>query len=191
MSSPEYDLKFLQAGLVDLEGYLLSKEIYWPVVISSPPGEAPYPRLTLGSLLLAQARLQSGSLTPEQRTAFERLNQRINEARQRWQVAWSQKAAREFHARLNLWRDYIEDYRKDPGGNVDRYDYEVSRRVMLELLQREAEGIPEAELDLLSGLDSFIRSVLRSGDFIWENEIQDVFPKSRYWYLYGRPRGSN
>jgi hypothetical protein len=188
MPSIEYDLKYIQAGLVDLEGYLLSKELYWPVGASAPAGETHYPRLTLGNLLLARARLSGRDLDPQQRAEFERLDQRLQEISKQWQVAWGQKAAREFSARLKLWRDFLDEYRKQPNANLDRYAYEVSRRVTLQLLSSETREIHEEEADLLHGLDELLRAVFIPGQFVWDMELKASFPKSTYWYLYGMPK---
>jgi hypothetical protein len=134
MPSIEYDLNFLQAGLEDLEGYLLSKELYWPIDAGAPAGETPYPRMTLGNLFLARARLSGRRLSTAERAQLDHLNKRMQEVRQQWLVAWGQKSVREFGARLRLWRDFLEEYRKNPMENLDRYAYEVNRRVILDLL---------------------------------------------------------
>ncbi len=188
MPSIEYDLKYIQAGLVDMEGYLLSKELYWPVGATAPAGETHYPRLTLGNLLLARARLSGRGLSSEQRSEFEHLDQRLKQVRQQWQVAWGQKAAREFSARLRLWRDFLDEYRKKPKANLDRYAYEVNRRVILQLLSSETREVPDEEAELLSGLDELLRAVFLPGEFVWEADLEASFPKSAYWYLYGMPK---
>lgn len=188
MPSIEYDLKYIQAGLVDLEGYLLSKELYWPVGASAPAGETHYPRLTLGNLLLARARLSGRELSSEQRSEFDRLDKRVQEIRQQWQVAWGQKATREFSARLRLWRDFLNEYRKQPKANLDRYAYEVNRRVTLQLLSSETGEVPGEEVELLSGLDELLRAVFLPGQFVWDAELEASFPENIYWYLYGMPK---
>jgi hypothetical protein len=188
MPSIEYDLKYIQAGLVDLEGYLLSKELYWPVGATAPAGETHYPRLTLGNLLLARARLSGRELSPEQSSEFERLDQLLQETRQNWKVAWEQKAAKEFSARLRLWRDFINDYRKQPKSNLDRYAYEVNRRVTLQLLTPETAEVPDEETELLNGLDELLRAVFIPGEFVWDGDLKVSFPKNIFWYLYGMPK---
>lgn len=188
MPSIEYDLNYIQAGLVDLEGYLLSKELYWPVGATAPAGETAYPRMTLGNLLMARARLSGRQLSAEQRSELERQDKRLQEIRRQWQVAWGQKAAKEFSARLRLWRDFLEEYRKQPQANLDRYAYEVNRRVSLQLLSSEAENVPEEELELLSGLDGLLRAVFVPGQFVWDAELKASFPENPYWYLYGMPK---
>ena len=188
MPSVEYDLNYLRAGLLDLQGYLLSNEMYWPVGATSPSGEPPYPRVTLGNLLLAQSRLEGRRLTGEQKAEYERLKQRLESTRQEWRVAWEQKAQREYSARLNLWRDFLEEYRKKPAANIDRYPYEVSRRVLLQLLEPEAGTIPAEEAEMRSGLDGILKAVFMPGKFVWDEELKTSFAREPYWYLYGEPK---
>jgi hypothetical protein len=185
MPSIEYDLNFLHAGLADLEGYLLSKELYWPIDVSQPAGEAPFPRMTLGNLFLAHTRLSERHLSFAERVQMDHLNKRMEAIRQHWLVAWGQKSAREFSARLRLWRDFLEEYRNNSSENLDRYAYEVTRRVVLHLLSSEAQGIPEEELELLNGLDELLRAVFQPGKFIWSDKLKSSFPENPYWYLYG------
>jgi hypothetical protein len=186
MPSIQYDLEYLRAGLEELESYLLSNELYWPVGAKPPAGEPAYPRLTLSGLLLARKRLHARSLPNNLPVDLARLDQRLDETRDRWRVAWEAKATREFHARLNLWRDFLQEYRDHPENNADRYAYEVQRRAMLDLLAPDATGAPQAERDLLHSLDQLLRAVLVSGEFVWETELQHGFPADEYWYLYGR-----
>lgn len=188
MSSVGYDLGYFQAGVQVLKEYMLSGEIYWPIGAKPPAGEPSYPQLTLGGLLLARARLEGRRLAPEEDMALARLDREYDRLRSRWRVAWEAKAAREFHARLVLWRDFLEEYRAGPGNNADRYTYEVTRRVMLELLLPQSAGVPPEEIELLEALDQLLRSRLEMEDFIWDMELAPGFPKENYWYLYGLPR---
>ena len=185
MPSAEYDIRYLQAGMSLLEDYLLSADLYWPVGASPPPGEPPYPRLTLGGMLLARKRAQAYSLTTNQQAEFAQLVQQMDAVRSRWRSAWGQKAAREFRSRLNLWGNFLEDYRENPSANADRYRYEVGRRVQLQLLADEAIDLPQSDLDLLNGLDRVLQAALIPGRFIWDEELASGFPRETYWYLYG------
>jgi hypothetical protein len=49
------DRAYLEAGIPELEDYLLSDELYWPI---SARGHN-LPRLTIGGLLLANDRLEA------------------------------------------------------------------------------------------------------------------------------------
>ena len=175
MPSAEYDLRYLDAGVKLLEGYLLSKDVYWPVGVTPPPGETPYPRLTLGGMELALLRARARALNASQQAQLAKIDEQMDAVRSRWRVAWGQKATAEFHARLTLWRNFIEEYRESPESNASRYPYEVSRRVLLHLLGAEANSPPQAELDLLDGLDRFVRAVLTPGDFFGTPSCSPVF----------------
>lgn len=185
MSSSQYDLGYLNAGLSSLESYLLSDDVYWDLRAPSPPGELPYPQLTLGNLLLVRARLAARPLSLEHTRLLSELEARLEATRTKWREAWTRKAKREFGARLRLWRDFLEDYRRDPETNVDRYAYEVSRRVMLHFLQIEADPISSHERELLTGLDKVLYAVLVPGRFIWDKDLLYGFPSQDFPYLYG------
>ena len=84
-----------------------------------------------------------------------------------------------------MWGNYLEDYRDNPSGNVDRFAYEIRLRVMIELLLPECGQVSPSEKDMLVGLDRILRNVLVAGEFIWDEEIQPGFPPDIYWFLYG------
>ena len=186
MPSIEYDLRYLQAGLPVLEGYLLSNDLYWPAGVSALFGEPPYPQLTLGGLELAMTRTQAHSLAAAQSAQLDSLTAQFNAIRSRWRTAWGKKARVEFHWRLNLWRDFLAEYRESPGEYFDRYAYEVTRRVQLHLLRLDAEGIPFEEIGLLDGLDRLLKAAFQPGQFVWEAHLASSFPQQIYWYLYGK-----
>ena len=186
MPSPEYDLRYLEAGIEQLESYLLSSDVYWSIGTRAPTGETPYPQLTLGGLLLARLRSQSSVKTSTQQVELEELSGRLNDLRTRWLVAWEGKASKEFHARLNLWKNFLEEYRTSPETQYDRYKYEVTRRVLLYLLGAETDNIPQAQRDLLASLDLLLRTIFISSEFIWDVSLAASFPQEQYWYLYGR-----
>jgi hypothetical protein len=185
MPSPEYDLRFMQAGNDLLEEYLMSGDIYWPIGVSAPHGEPDYPQFTLGRLLLVRTRAQLTAGAPVQRAEFERLDRQMEETRSRWRIAWGKKAHAEFHARLTLWRNFLEEYRKEPAANYDRYHYEVGRRVLLHLLKDEVEELPLIEIEMLAGLDTLLKAAFAPGPFIWDLNLAPAFPQETYWYLYG------
>ena len=186
MVSANSDLNYFKAGLGEIEAYLASKEIYWPIGIIASIGQSPYPQLTLDNILLARARLKARSLNPEQTGLFLKLEGKLDEILNNRAAAWGKKASALYRARLNLWKSYLNDYRSDPEGNRDRYAYEVTRRVQLELLDPFSEGHSQAEIDLLSSMDAIVKASFLPGDFVWEAELEGAFPPPHYWYLYGR-----
>jgi uncharacterized protein YukE len=177
MTSVEKDRAFIEAGVPELEDYLLSDELFWPV---SARGYD-LPRLTIGGLLLARTRLEARG---EQ---IETLMARLDAVRSKWRVAWETKAGREFQSRFGLWGNYLSDYRQNPEGHADAYPHEVRNRAILQLLRSELpDTLPERKA--LFSLDSLVHSNLSPGDFIWEADIQSGFPREEYWFLYGTLR---
>jgi hypothetical protein len=185
MPTPEYDLRYLKAGIEQLESFLFSSDVYWSIGTRAPAGETPYPQLTIGGLLLARLRAQSSIKTSSQQVELEELSGRLNDLRTRWRVAWEGKASKEFPARLNLWKNFLEEYRANPETQYDRYEYEVTRRVMLHLLDAETDNISQAQRDLLASLDLLLHTVFVSGEFIWDFSLAASFPQEQYLYLYG------
>ncbi len=180
-----YEIGYLRAGVVNLEAFLLSDELYWPLNASAPNSQPPYPLLTLEGVFLSQARLEAMPLTLAQQAEWGQLLPELHLVRSRWRVAWEKKAARAFSSRLNMWRNFLEDYRHDADAHHDRYAYEVRLRVMLHLLQLEASPLPPALLEMLAGLDLVLEKWLAPSNFIWEPGLQPGFPETDFWYLYG------
>jgi hypothetical protein len=180
----DYDLRYVLACLEEMEHYLLSDEVFWPLDARPQKGEPEYPQLTLGTLLLAKERLAAYSATPHEEVEGLKAIDELDRLISKWRVAWEKKAGHGFSMRLRMWSDFINDYQTSPQDNADRYHYEVRVRVMLDLLLPEGKT-PQAEVDLLRTMDTYLRAVLVPGDFIWEAELQNGFPRETYWYLYG------
>lgn len=189
MPTAEYELAYLRAGIQLLESYLVSKELYWSIPATPPGGGGPFPQLTPGSLLLAQARLHARHLAEPLLTELAVVDQELLDLQYSWRVAWERKCAHDFSARLKLWRDFLEEVRSNPENHADRYAYEVRRRVMLELISPFVDFESPAERELLAGLDRLLSALSENGNFIWESDLAAGFPRDRFWYLYGSIRG--
>jgi hypothetical protein len=92
------DSQYLSAGVPELETYLLSKELYYPLGLNLP-------QLTLGGILLSLARMGT------QAAKFEA---QVGAIHSKWQSAWDAKSSREVVARSELWINYLAEYREDP-----------------------------------------------------------------------------
>jgi len=157
MTSPK-DIQYLSAGVPELENYLLSKELYYPIGISLP-------QLTLGGILLSLARAGTNA------AIFER---QVETTRSKWRTAWETKAQREVHARSELWMNYLAEYREDRRSGSRLYAQNVRYRAMLSLLGQTNHDS-----------DSFLRGNFKEGEFVWEEECSPNFPREIFWYLFG------
>jgi uncharacterized protein YukE len=175
VTSPKKDRAYLEAGIPEMEQYLLSGELYWPI---SARGYD-LPRLSIGGMLLTQVRLEARG---------EQINSivaKLDGVRSKWRAAWEKKAGREVQARMRLWSNYLADYHQNPEAHADAYPHEIRYRVMLHLLLVELPAsLPER--GSLSQLDAVLRAKLTTSDFIWEPDLQSGFPREVYWFLYGK-----
>ena len=168
MNSPEKDGAFFEAGLRELEPYLLSKELYWPSSVHT----ADFTQITLGVLLLVHARLKGWRLS-----GVTELASQMDEVRSKWRSAWETKARRELHARSGLWK-----VRSSPDESARRYPSEVRHRAILELLLEE---LPERSDETVTALDGTLRAFWRPNGFVWDAALEPVFPKDSFWFLHG------
>jgi len=188
MTSAALDLGYLQSSVEELETYLLSGKLFWPLVSASPPGQPAYPRLTLGGLLLAQARSRARDLPPDDETRLITLESRIQRAKSKWWLAWTRKAVQEFHSRQRQWRNYLHDLTANPDAHQPYYPSEVRIRVMMQLLLTEIEPPEEVDQKALVQLDKVLQRIFQPGDFIWDEDLAHFFVRDVYWYLWGMPR---
>ena len=190
MTSAAYDITFLTASAADLNNYLLSNELYWPLNLRNLKGERPYPRMTLGWILLSQTRLNArDDLLDTQHQELRSASSKIATLRSRWLSAWRAKAQQEFAARLKLWAQFMNDLKTNRSVSTERYAFEVQRRVMLGLLKLEIPETDDQRAALLSGMDGYLRGVLKSGPFVWDAELTGGFSAPAYWYLFGQLTG--
>lgn len=174
------DMKYLQGAVSELEPYLLSHELYWPLGSGYTRGMVSS-RLSLGALLLTIKRLESSTGQGEVSVLLEQ----VESASRQWRVHWQKKAAREFESRLNLWQNAFAELLDRPSQDQGLYSVEIRNRTMLDLLRVDAEGIPPHELTRLEGLDHRLKARLVPSGFIWEADLEPAFPRDKFWYLYG------
>ncbi len=186
MSSINYDIAYLQAGLEQLESYLLSTDLFGQLHAKALPGELPFASLTLGNVLLSMKKLSAYHLEADQVDIFHELEGRLDVLRSRWRVAWEEKVKQEYPVRLRQWARFLEEVRRDPENHADRYAYEVRLRVILDLLGEEVEGLVVENEDKLFALDDLLRRDFLEGVFVWDEGMREGFPKEVYWYLWGR-----
>lgn len=181
----DYELRYLEGSTRVLEQYLLSDSLYWMPGFTALAGEPPFPSITPGNILLALMKAGSLSTAGDERSRFLKIERELEAIRSQWRSAWVAKCGQEFQSRLNLWGSYLEEYIREPEKQYDRYGFEVTRRVILELLLAEKLNLAGAETESLTNLDSRLRYFFQPGKFIWSDDLSSAFPESLFWYLYG------
>ena len=176
--------RFLETAAPELKDYLLSGEIYWNIGVRAREGAPPYPRFSMGWLLLFRRKI----------TVFKRpaalapIDEQIQRVQSDWRSAWGRKAALEFGVRLNQWTRFMNELRADPAAQANRYRYEVQRRVLLDLLAGETDNISEQQRSLVRSMDAALQGLLKKGEFVDDPVFEPAFDADRFWYLYGEIR---
>ena len=185
-----YDLAVVEAMVAEMEPYLKSDLLYWrlsPAVALRPA----VPLLTIGGVLLRTHRLggQSDRLTPTQRNRLSAASDAFRVVTERWAAHTEKRMRRELDARLNSWQWFVDDCCERKQSCVAYYATEAELRTLLDLLIEAAAGFgnvaPQQRRLVL--LDSQFRRWLRPGDFVWAALLEPVYPRNRFWWLYGRP----
>lgn len=186
MQPTEATLQYLSNMLSELEPYLRSPELFWP--LSSQTSAATQDRLTLGNLLLSQDKVKAAeqNLDAQQESIFQNSNQIWEEALVEWKSAIHKKAEHEIKSRMQLWHAYLIDLEADQGDPFD-YRYEVRNRVIIERLFDLGISRDQSKNEL-QRLDLLNQSLASPADFIWPSSLQSQYPHQRYWFLHRLPR---
>jgi hypothetical protein len=190
MHPHDYNLNLARFILEELEDYILSSEIFWPLSKRSTSG-SPFPRLTLGGLILTlnELKAQEIDMSPSQRADLDKLLRDMDRVRVKWAVGIERKAAQELRSRLNLWRAYLLDI-EERVETTENYPREVRNRVMFEHLADLSIRQPDTKprVDEMRHLDTRLRSFFAPGEFVWDVRLERIYPQSTFWFLYGIPR---
>jgi hypothetical protein len=186
MTDAGRELGLLRSIAADLDTYLKSDVVFWSLT-DAGSFRHHYPQLTLGGLLLTQARLAAlaNRLDPAQQTEWAQTRQAIHASRARWRANWLRKAGREIETRVNSWARAVRDL------SAAEYPAAVQSRLMLALLLDDVGGEPvpglEQQQARLATLDTLLRHKLKAGRFALDPDLQPAFPPEPYWFLYGAP----
>lgn len=182
----ESDWIFLKTAVPEFQEYILSSEIYWTLrPLQRAPGGVQVPQLSIGSLLLSQARLAALNLASAQQAELAEIQHAIEAVRSEWRANWGRKAEQEFHSRLNLWQQYLHELRTDAHPSAGFYAREVRNRAILHLLPADLSGsISKHEHEQLHMLDDVLRGLGRPGPFVWEAGLASGFGQEAFWFLY-------
>ena len=191
MQSVDYNLDLFEAMLDEIEEFLLSTDIFWPLAKRSKPDSPPYPRLTTGGLLLTQdeSLVQAAEMNPEQKVRHAKLLHLWDRVLYTWRSALGRKSEQEMGMRLNLWRAYLSDLDE---GSASHFDYhrEVRNRVQFTRLQHLATGSSKTlqMVKTIRTLDARLLDLTISGEFIWDERLREIYPEENFGFLYRQPR---
>ncbi len=177
------DLRALATMASNLTPYLYEDEMYGYL-------SGDLPNLTLGGLLLRLYRLGrlENLLDADQQTMLQ--DSRINFEAEcaKWAVHYETKLQQELHARLDALDQFLNECGDDLPSCAANYPVQAEKRTIIEHLNDELvelEARPEEIENRLRHIDQKLRRLLVESDFISDERLAAVYPKGRFWWMYG------
>jgi hypothetical protein len=164
-----------------LKDYLLSPELYWQPSTSAGPEQV---SLTPGTLLLSIRRCQALSVGKPDGIYLSPAIKKIEGTITQWRANWIKKCEQEAPSRLNLWNNYLKDLVEDRYSSQKDFSHEVRHRVIVALLEEDLGKLSPADVKQEEGVDKLLHSLAGIGDFVWDVELKNAFPKNQFWFLY-------
>ncbi len=183
---PAVDLAILQAMTDELEPYLVKDELYRTVIMRTPTGDRKL-TMTGASLLSVLFRLQGerDALTPEQQAQLDAVAAQGAATITSLKTRFNDRLIREMKARLGGLNWYMDDCMADRGRCRANYPFEIRNRQRIEeIIKAVGDDIPDELMAQLGVIDGTIRQHAQPGDFIWDEQLEKIFPRDPYWYLY-------
>lgn len=182
------DLTILEAMAAEMEDYLISDVLFWPLMKGN------LPRLTLGAYLLRQHRLTGlrHLLDDREQLRLDAAVAQFNRSLVEKVVRFEEHAHQELRARLRQWGEFLKDLGGESSTSVAYYAASVETRAMIAALVARMK-MPPYQLDdhidqQIRIYDSALRKLWMPGEFVWPPEWRGAYPTTEYWWLYGRPR---
>lgn len=187
---PVVDLAVVQAMAEELEAYLVKDELFRQLTVRTPAGDQ-RPQMTGSDLLVRLHRLHGRrtQLSPAQRSSLDAVQRAVDDTIHSLRSRFLERLERDMKARLNSLRWFIDDCRQDRKRCRSEYPYEIRNRQRIEeIVKFLGDGLDDHMKGQLRQIDERIQSMTRATDFIWDEQLQPLFPKNPYWYLYALPR---
>lgn len=186
------ELMVAKAMAAELPDYLLGDRLFRQIVVKTPTGTQ-QPKMTLGNLLGRDRLLRhfAADLDASQEQELAVVSATIEDNRRIYRAQWVGYIQKELKSYLDSWRWYIDECMRR-GGCASTYSGEVWIRTRLALLLEEADTLTVptlTEQGYLRRFDSQLHSLWQEGSFLLEDAQRSLYPKDRYWWLYGLPVG--
>ena len=181
----ENDLNVFTAMVEHLKPYIYEDQLFGQI-------SNKLPKLTLGGLLMRQYRLQSleDELSSGQRQRFHTVNETLKSVRYEWLTHFRDKLLHEFNSRMNAMQWFLEDCSKDRKSCDPNWPNEAEKRTIIHHVVHEAEFekvFTDEHRGTLSAIDARLRGLAVGDTFLWDEDLQPIYPRATFWWLYGRP----
>lgn len=182
----ELEEEILKEAIPDWDSFLFSNEIYWQLNLSNKEFSSAERRVRISAgRLLISFYLLNHLDQSEGNLIADRFRLLKNE----WSANWQKKAINELPVRLRQWNQFVDDLRVDADFSQPQLQNQLQIRLMVGLLMDDInadEG--DKFLSLLESLDLRYKQLTIKNNFVWEEELAEIFPYEKFWYLYRKLR---
>ncbi len=187
--TPEVDLAVLAAEIEELDDYIIKGDIYRTVRVQTPAGVQTV-QMSGGDLLSRLYRLEGERerLSAEQRSRSKDLALVARSTIYSLRTRFHDLLKREIKTRLDSLNWFLDDVMGDPKRANVEYPYEIRNRQRIQLMTDELgqEITPELKSQI-SRIDDRIRLIVKPAGFVWDSQLEPIFPRDRFWYMYVTP----
>lgn len=188
-SDPAIDLTILAAMARELEDYIVGDELYRTLIVRTSSGDQRL-QMTGGDMLSRLYRVEGAQeqLSDTQRQQFVTVASQIEETIRSLQTRFHERLVLEMKNRLNGLAWFLDDCADDPQRCRVEFPFEMRNRQRIEeILKRAKHLVDDQIMGKLRSVDQRIRHMTHATDFIWDEQLETLFPRAPYWYLYVLP----
>jgi hypothetical protein len=177
----EKNLRILSAMVESLTPYLYEGELFGHIGDNLP-------KLTVGGLLLRLNQLEGlyPALSAKECDQVAALHEKFEALRYEWRTHYEKKIQQELKSRAETMLRYLQDA-SDAMGD---WSNQIEKRTIIAHLEQEARNLNILSSDSIHAIneaDAKLRRYFRAGNFYWDKELTEVYPKEDFWWLYGGP----
>jgi hypothetical protein len=183
------DLNEVKAMVEGLENYVRGSELYGH---ANSNFWSNMPSVTIGAILMRLRRLDylRSSMKDSQSKELDKVVDKWQAVRQEWQMHYEEKLKREAESRLDAMRNFFNECEENKQNCKHNYRPELLRRTIVQEVIRELD---ELKVDVTAikrkaaDTDAKLREYVSDNGFQWSEELQPIYPKLEFWWLYQRP----
>jgi len=187
--TPEIDLAVVAAEVDELEEYIIKGDVYRTLRVQTPSG-VQMVQMSGGDLLTRLYRLEGGRdhLPPDHRSRIKDLSLTARSTIYSLRTRFHDLLQREIKTRLDSLNWFLDDVMGDPKRARVEYPYEIRNRQRIQLMAEElAENLPPELKQQIARTDDRIRLIAKPAGFLWDSQLEPIFPRERFWYIYVSP----
>ncbi len=174
-----------------LREYILSDALYMPVSGGFFRGGGT-PQLTTGAFLLRRRRLSllRDALDAAAQARLDATIAQHDGIQREWTLHYEKKLQQEVNSRLKMMVAFFRECSESPRDCAAAYPVEAMRRTIVQEIMLAMDEFAYDRRELLPKIqhcDAGLRRYLRPSAFIWAPQLEPVYPRAIFWWLYAGP----